>query len=115
MVDFYTFAIMKREKVELAELHDEHIRDLLSVYETRGLQAPDVDELVEKLCKNLIGERVVVVNYPEPDTLYAYKEVVITRVEEQYLYGLDYNLEIKIYIPFNYIYHPAILAALKCI
>lgn len=77
---------------------------------------PDkLDGIVEHMCKNLIGESVFVINYPVRLHEIKTVEVVITGVEERHLYGLRDSAEIIIFIPYNYIYHPAILAALKCL
>lgn len=79
------------------------------------MYALDRDDIVEQLCANLIGETVVVVGYPDPERLYVYREVLVEKVENSNLYGKSDNEKIKLHIPYNYIYHPSILAALKCL
>lgn len=100
----------------LYEAYEPQLNELKSIYDMSDHAGSECDVVVEQMCQNLIGEKVIVLNYPpEGEKIFVAKEVVITRVEEQYVYVLDELAEIKIYIPYNYIYHPAILAALKCI
>lgn len=110
---------MKKEKVLFDDLLNDGMKELISLYEHQFVYEGDdemLDSVVEHICGNLIGEKVIVLNHPENDyTVYAVRELFVTRVEKGFLYGLDDSVEIKLHIPYNYIYHPAILAALKCL
>lgn len=106
---------MKKEMSPFVyDLQDELLRDLINAYDKVDC-IEDVDSMVEHLCENLIGQTVIVVNYPELDRLFTNRELIVEKVQSAHLYGTSDGLPVKIYIPYNYIYHPAILAALKCL
>lgn len=106
---------MKKEMSSFVyELQDDSVRDLINAYDKVDC-IEEVDSMVEHLCENLIGQLVIVVNYPEPDVLFTNRELIVEKVQSKHLYGTSDGLPVKIYIPSNYIYHPSILAALKCL
>lgn len=95
-------------------MQDDLVKDLISGYDKVNLEE-EVDSMVEHLCENLIGQTVIVVNYPEPDVLFTTREILVEKVQSAHLYGTSEGVPVKIYIPSTYIYHPAILAAIKCL
>jgi hypothetical protein len=73
--------------------------------------------IVEHLCGNLIGQSIMILNASVSPSLDLnegfWTEVLVEKVDNGYLYGVCNGNKVDIYLPYVYVYHPAVLAALK--